>query len=66
MSVQITILPNGPALVKGDMTIVGVDGKPIAVTTPQVAICRCGQSKGKPFCDGSHRTSGFKDPAPTA
>ena len=67
MSAKITILPNGPILVAGVTEVIGVDGKPIQLPAPQVALCRCGPSKAKPFCDGSHRPNGFKDaPPPTA
>ncbi len=66
MATKVTILPNGPALIAGDLEVIGVDGKPIQLPTPQMAICRCGASKSKPFCDGSHRPAGFKDPTPTA
>ncbi|MEI6235401.1 MAG: CDGSH iron-sulfur domain-containing protein [Planctomycetota bacterium] len=66
MATKVTILPNGPALVAGDFEVIGVDGKPIQVPGPQIALCRCGYSKVKPFCDGQHRPNGFKDPAPTA
>ena len=65
MSAKVTILPNGPALIAGDLTVIGVDGKAIQLPGPQMALCRCGQSKVKPFCDGSHRPAGFKDPIPT-
>jgi CDGSH-type Zn-finger protein len=64
MSTKITILPNGPALIAGDLTVIGVDGKPIQLPSPQMALCRCGHSKVKPFCDGSHRPACFKDPIP--
>jgi len=66
MSAKITILPNGPMLVSGQVEIIGVNGKPLERMTPSVSLCRCSQSKVKPFCDGAHRACGFKDAAPSA
>lgn len=65
--VHITIKPNGPYLVNGPVTIVDPTGT--AITPPAdrpVALCRCGQSTMKPYCDGSHSRTGFKasEPAP--
>ena len=58
--VEIIVRENGPYLVKGDnVSILDHDG---TVLTPQkmpVALCRCGQSKNKPFCDATHRAAGF-------
>lgn len=56
--VFIEFQPNGPALVKGPFQIkekgewVKKDGS--------VALCRCGHSKNKPYCDGSHKAADFK------
>jgi CDGSH-type Zn-finger protein len=66
-SVTITCKPNGPLLVAGPITLIDPTGK--TVPTPAgkpVALCRCGHSTMKPYCDGSHGPSGFKasDPAP--
>ncbi len=66
MTGKITVLPHGPILVSGQFEMIGIDGKIIPNPSPQVALCRCGHSKAKPFCDGSHRPNGFKDPAATA
>ncbi|HLX59769.1 MAG TPA: CDGSH iron-sulfur domain-containing protein [Planctomycetota bacterium] len=66
MTTKVTVLPNGPILVAGQFEITGADGKPLTVNGPQVALCRCGQSNKKPFCDGSHRSCAFVDPAPKA
>jgi uncharacterized Fe-S cluster protein YjdI len=50
--------PNGPLFVRGHVRIVGDDGAVIREDT-RVALCRCGASANKPFCDGSHRRIGF-------
>jgi len=50
--------PNGPLFVRGRLRIVGDDGALIREDT-RVALCRCGASANKPFCDGTHRRIGF-------
>ncbi len=50
---------NGPLVVKGLHRMTGPDGEEIEVK-PVMALCRCGGSKNKPFCDGSHKTNGFQ------
>lgn len=55
---EITIIENGPVLIKGKFKMSKTSGEQIK-TTEQIALCRCGSSKNKPFCDGSHRTTGF-------
>jgi uncharacterized Fe-S cluster protein YjdI len=50
--------PNGPLFVRGHVRIVGDDGEAIREDT-RVALCRCGGSGNKPFCDGTHRRIGF-------
>src|SRR5438046_3878252 len=45
---------NGPCVVEGSLTLVSNDGLARAAFGPRVAFCRCGQSRNKPFCDGSH------------
>ncbi len=60
----IQVADNGPYLATNVATVRDHLGQPLAVP-PQVAFCRCGASERKPFCDGSHATSGFtgdKDP----
>jgi CDGSH-type Zn-finger protein len=49
---------NGPIIVSGEVSVVDADGKEIK-ELKNVALCRCGNSKNKPFCDGSHVASGF-------
>lgn len=55
-----TILPseNGPYIVKNLEVLRNSRGEPIP-TKPTVALCRCGGSANKPFCDGTHKTNGF-------
>jgi CDGSH-type Zn-finger protein/uncharacterized Fe-S cluster protein YjdI len=55
------VTPNGPYYVFGDFELVLPDGTVIAET--RAALCRCGASQNKPFCDNSHRASGFRDAA---
>ena len=62
MSVTIRVRPNGPFLVEGPVTIVDAEGNSFHVNPdkPAVALCRCGQSTRKPFCDGTHNRCGFE------
>jgi CDGSH-type Zn-finger protein len=57
--VEIKFAKNGPILVKGECEMVDAEGKKIA-TKESFALCRCGGSKNKPFCDGTHKTNGFQ------
>ena len=50
--------PNGPLFLRGHIRIVGEGGKILREDT-RVALCRCGGSANKPFCDGTHRRNGF-------
>ena len=59
--VTITLRPNGPMLVQGDVTVLGTDGTEID-RGGRVAFCRCGASSTKPFCDRSHLSNGFVAP----
>ncbi len=59
---KITVKNNGPIRVEGDFEIVDPEGKPFGLAGRTiVSLCRCGHSANKPFCDGSHKTSGFTD-----
>jgi CDGSH-type Zn-finger protein len=67
--VTITVRANGPYKVVGPITIVDADGLPFELPEGSaVALCRCGHSRNKPFCDASHRRVGFvaEDTAPRA
>jgi len=50
---------NGPLVIKGLSRMIGPDGTQIEVK-PVMALCRCGASKSKPYCDGSHNEIGFE------
>ena len=58
---KVQILKNGPALVTGNFIIRDFNKKKVRMKSPVAALCRCGGSKKKPFCDGSHLALGFKD-----
>lgn len=58
--VTITAYPDGPLLVRGDAEIRTSDGRAITRTRRTVALCRCGLSSIAPFCDGTHKASGFR------
>jgi CDGSH-type Zn-finger protein len=51
---------NGPYLVQGPLKLIDPSGKETVIDRPWVALCRCGQSNNKPFCDGAHSRVGFK------
>lgn len=57
-SLTIKLAPNGPILCSGPLTIAAADGVTIHAA-PRVALCRCGNSSSKPFCDGTHGKIGF-------
>ncbi|HLP96189.1 MAG TPA: (4Fe-4S)-binding protein [Saprospiraceae bacterium] len=57
---RIEVIPNGPLLVYGNLTVQLRDGN-TENRNKVTAFCRCGQSKNKPFCDGSHIGAGFED-----
>ncbi|GAA1686219.1 hypothetical protein GCM10009792_02570 [Microcella alkalica] len=52
---EIIVCPNGPLLVRGDVDLVDADGAPVERRRATVAVCRCGASAIKPWCDGSHK-----------
>lgn len=58
--VQITPRPNGPYLVRGPIQLVDVDGNQWKLEQDVIALCRCGQSSTKPFCDGTHKKVEFQ------
>jgi CDGSH-type Zn-finger protein len=59
--VTIKVRDDGPLLVDGPVTIVDAAGNrfTVPVGKPAIALCRCGQSHNRPFCDGTHKACGF-------
>jgi len=59
--VTVKVRLNGPYIVTGAIEICDADGNPIAIPEGKttVALCRCGASVSKPFCDGTHSKIGF-------
>ena len=52
-------IPNGPILIEGTLEMTLSDGSIVTKENPH--LCRCGHSKNKPFCDGSHAKEGWKE-----
>ncbi len=59
--VKIRLRPNGPLVIEGPFTLADSTGNLFSLSSdkPTIALCRCGQSANKPFCDGAHKTCGF-------
>lgn len=59
--IRIRMRPNGPFVVEGPMKLVDSDGAPFETNPdkPVVALCRCGASAKRPFCDGAHNRIDF-------
>ena len=58
-TLEVSPAPNGPLLFKGNFSIVASSGRR-AWSGKKAALCRCGHSSNKPFCDGSHKKAGFQ------
>jgi CDGSH-type Zn-finger protein len=62
---EVTITPyrDGPLLVRGPVRIQDQEGREIAVERETVALCRCGKSRARPLCDGTHKLIRFRAPS---
>ncbi|MBW6439798.1 CDGSH iron-sulfur domain-containing protein [Actinoplanes hulinensis] len=60
MTSTITPYEDGPLIVRGDFELRTPEGEPIDAARDTIALCRCGRSADKPFCDGTHKTFRFK------
>jgi CDGSH-type Zn-finger protein len=58
--VLITPYRDGPLLVRGPVQVVGPDGETFTPRRDPIALCRCGKSRLRPFCDGTHKLVGFR------
>jgi CDGSH-type Zn-finger protein len=56
----ITPYPDGPYLVRGDFVVTDQEGNELPTERRTIALCRCGKSQIRPFCDGTHKLIGFK------
>jgi CDGSH-type Zn-finger protein len=59
--ITIRLRENGPLLIQGPVRVIDHQGNEFTLPVGKefVALCRCGHSRNKPFCDGSHRTACF-------
>ena len=55
MTVQVRVCPGGPLLVRGADVVRDEQGNEDEVTRPVVALCACGKSSRKPWCDATHK-----------
>jgi CDGSH-type Zn-finger protein len=61
-STRIIVRNDGPLRVEGDFEIVDMQGQVYGLAGRNaISLCRCGHSANKPFCDGAHKSAGFKD-----
>ena len=58
----ITVYRDGPLLLRGDVQLLDQNGNPIGTGRETVALCRCGKSRMRPFCDGTHNLIRFRAP----
>jgi CDGSH-type Zn-finger protein len=59
VTATVTVTEHGPYMVTGSVQLQDVDGRVIETPAAGAALCRCGFSAAKPFCDGSHVANGF-------
>ncbi|HEX6586103.1 MAG TPA: CDGSH iron-sulfur domain-containing protein [Solirubrobacterales bacterium] len=62
VATELTPYPDGPYLLRGEFRLTTPGGEEIDPRRKTVALCRCGASRRKPFCDGTHKLIGFKAP----
>ena len=60
--VKIRMRPSGPFVVEGPIELVDSDGNAFEIdpSKPAIALCRCGESEKRPFCDGAHNRCDFE------
>jgi CDGSH-type Zn-finger protein len=60
---RITAYRDGPLIVRGPFRLEDQNGEPIETDRETIALCRCGKSRMRPFCDGSHKIVRFRAPS---
>ena len=60
LSASVAVVKDGPLWVTGYIPVQKADGQELEVRN-RVTLCRCGHSKNKPLCDGTHKDVGFRD-----
>lgn len=60
---RITSYRDGPLVVRGPFVLEDQNGAPIDAGRETIALCRCGKSRRRPFCDGTHRLVRFRAPS---
>jgi CDGSH-type Zn-finger protein len=60
MPVTVKPLPDGPLMVDGECQVTDAQGNALPSKGDKTYLCRCGSSANKPYCDGAHKTVGFK------
>lgn len=61
MPTKITVKNHGSIRVEGDFELFDINGNKFDLAgRTSISLCRCGQSKDKPFCDSTHRECGFR------
>ncbi len=63
-AVVITPYRDGPLLVRGPVQLLDANGREIARQRTTIALCRCGKSRIRPLCDGTHKLIGFRSEQP--
>lgn len=58
--VSIHPMKNGPLIVEGPVDLFDTEGNAVPLDKTRIALCRCGASSNKPFCDGTHSKIGFE------
>jgi CDGSH-type Zn-finger protein len=61
--VTITPYRDGPLIVRGPVQIFDMEGREIKLKRETIALCRCGKSRIRPFCDGTHKLTRFTCPS---
>ena len=60
---SVTVYRDGPLILRGDVRILDQDGNELDAGRSPVALCRCGKSRTRPFCDGTHQVIRFRAPS---